>query len=105
MHSSFAGVDAQVYVSYENIGCYYNGEWGAGNENREQENVEWEQNRESEMKLLIGLGFELGFVPIFHFPVPRIGSPLPVLVTSENVSKRKFKRVNCTDHVRRGNAC
>ena len=51
---------------------------GSGNEHREQENVEWEQNRDLEMKLLTGLGFELGFVPIFHFPVSRIGSPLPV---------------------------
>ena len=51
---------------------------GSGNEHREQENVEWEQNRDLEMKLLTGLGFELGFVPIFHFSVPRIGSLLPV---------------------------
>ena len=78
---------------------------GSGNEHREQENVEWEQNRDLEMKLLIGLGFELGFVPIFHFPVLVPRSPFPVLVTSENVSQRKFKRVNWTDHVRRGNVC
>ena len=38
------------------------------------------------MKLLIGLGFELGFVSIFHFPVPRIGSPLPV-PRSSNIRK------------------
>ena len=38
------------------------------------------------MKLLIGLGFELGFVPIFHFPVSRIGSLLPVL-RSSNIRK------------------
>ena len=31
------------------------------------------------MKLLIGLGFKLGFVPIFHFLVHRACSPLPVL--------------------------
>ena len=59
------------------------------------------------MKLLIGLGFELGFVPIFHFPVPRIGSPLPVPRSSNihHVSQQKFKRVDWTDHVRRANAC
>ena len=28
------------------------------------------------MKLLVGLKFKLGFVPIFHFPVPRACSPL-----------------------------
>ena len=59
---------------------------GSGNEHREQENVEWEQNRHLEMKLLIGLGFELGFVPIFHFPVSRIGSLLPVS-RSSNIRK------------------
>ena len=35
-----------------------------------------------EMTLLIGKGFRLGFVPIFHFPVPHALSPLPVLETS-----------------------
>ena len=30
------------------------------------------------MELLIGLVFRLGFVPIFHFPVPRDRFPLPV---------------------------
>lgn len=59
---------------------------GSGNEHREQENVEWEQNRDLEMKLLTGLGFELGFVPIFHFPVSRIGSLLPVS-RSSNIRK------------------
>ena len=35
--------------------------------------------RELEMKFLIGLGFKLGFVPIFNFSVPfRTRSPLPV---------------------------
>ena len=29
-----------------------------------------EENRELEIKLQKGLGFKLGFVPIFHFPVP-----------------------------------
>ena len=43
----------------------------AGDE--EKKNKEREQNRELEMKLLIEVGFKLGFVqlvPIFHFPVP-----------------------------------
>ena len=31
------------------------------------------------MKLLIRLGFNLGFLPIFHFPVRRARFPLPVL--------------------------
>ena len=30
------------------------------------------------MELLIGLVFRLGFVPIFHFPVPRDRFPLPI---------------------------
>ena len=34
------------------------------------ENEKLEQNKELEMQLLIGPGFKLGFVPIFHFPVP-----------------------------------
>ena len=49
---------------------------GAGNESWEQESEKWEQKRELEMKLLVGLKFKLGFVPIFHFPVPRVCSPL-----------------------------
>ena len=52
---------------------------GAGNESWEQESEKWEQKRELEMKLLVGLKFKLGFVPIFHFPVPRACSPLLVL--------------------------
>ena len=49
------------------------------------------------MKLLIGLGFKLGFVSfVFHFPVPR-GARFPlfpflVLVTSY----QKLKFSNCT---------
>ena len=46
------------------------------------ENEKWEQNRELEIKLLIGLGFKLGFVPIFYFPIPCTCSPFPILVTS-----------------------
>ena len=34
------------------------------------------------MTLLIGEGARLGFVPIFHFPVPHALFPLPVLETS-----------------------
>lgn len=47
----------------------------------ERGNEEWEQSRELGMKLLIGLGFQLGFVPIFHFLV-LVHSPIPVLATS-----------------------
>ena len=39
---------------------------GAGNGKKK-----WEKKRELEMKLLRGLGLKLGFVSIFHFPVPR----------------------------------
>ena len=54
-----------------------NGEKGLENECGEWERKKWEQTRELEMKLLIGLGFKLGFFfPNFHFPVPR--SPFPV---------------------------
>ena len=35
----------------------------------ERGNEKGEQRRELGMNLLIGLGFQLGFVPIFHFPV------------------------------------
>ena len=41
------------------------------------------KNKELEMNLLIGPGFKLDFVPIFHFPFPCARSPLPVLVTSQ----------------------
>ena len=48
------------------------------NECGKSDNEIWEQNRELEMKLLIGLGFKLGYFPffIFSFAVPR--SPFPV---------------------------
>ena len=42
-------------------------------------NEKCKQNRELKMKLLIRLGFNLGFLPIFHFPVRRARFPLPVL--------------------------
>ena len=35
-------------------------------------NEKWEQSRELEMKLLIGLGFRLGFVAINIFPFPAL---------------------------------
>ena len=37
------------------------------------------------MELLIGLVFRLGFVPIFHFPVPRDRFPLPVARVSNTI--------------------
>ena len=40
-------------------------------ESGEGENTKWEKRRELEVKLGIGLGLKLGFVPTFHFPVPR----------------------------------
>ena len=46
--------------------------------NGERENEKWEQSKELEMKSLSGQGFELGFVPIFNFPVPRCLSPFPI---------------------------
>ena len=55
-----------------------------GNEHGEREIEKLEQSREFKMKLLIALGLKLGFVSIFHFPVPRYRSrtPFPLLVTS-----------------------
>ena len=50
-------------------------ERGAGNEVGEREIEKWGKNRELEMKLLIELGFNLGFVSISHFPVPRACFP------------------------------
>ena len=37
------------------------------------------------MELLIGLVCRLGFVPIFHFPVPRDRFPLPVPRVSNTI--------------------
>ena len=39
-----------------------------------EKNEKWGTNRELEMNLLSGLGLKLGFVPTFHFPVPRARS-------------------------------
>ena len=49
-----------------------------GNEHGEREIEKLEQSREFKMKLLIALGLKLGFVSIFHFPIPRYRSPHPV---------------------------
>ena len=38
------------------------------------------KSRELEMKLPIGLGLKLGFVPIFHFPAARARSVLVITV-------------------------
>ena len=40
-----------------------------GNEHGEWEIEKWEQSRELEIKLLMGLGFKLGFVSTYPFPV------------------------------------
>ena len=45
-----------------------NGEQGMSTKNRKLKNGN--KSRELEIKLLIGLGFKLGFVPFFIFPVP-----------------------------------
>lgn len=53
------------------------GEREAGNEHGERGNEKWEQNRElpEPWRLLIGVGFKLGFVSaIFHFLVSRARS-------------------------------
>ena len=53
------------------------GEREAGNEHGERGNEKWEQNQElpEPWRLLIGVGFKLGFVSaIFHFLVSRARS-------------------------------
>ena len=45
---------------------------GTGNEIGEWENEKLEQNRELEMKLLIGPRFKLGYVTISHFSFFRV---------------------------------
>ena len=60
----------QIQVAFKHW-CYLNGEWGRKNEHGEGGNEKWEQSRELEMKLLIGLRFKAGFVPICHFPISR----------------------------------
>ena len=69
----------------------------------EWENEKLEQNRELEMKcffLLIGLGFKLGFVPIFHFS----GFSLRIqagLTLQENI----LKGASCLNSHRLPNIC
>ena len=48
------------------------------NEYGKSDNEIWEQNRELEMKLLIGLGFKLGYFPFFIFPFAAPRSPFLV---------------------------
>ena len=47
---------------------------GTSNELGEREDEKWKQSRELKRKVLIGLSFKLGFVPIFHYFVPRFSS-------------------------------
>ena len=51
-----------------------------GERARGMERKKWEQSGELELKLLIGLGFKLGFFsqfPFFRSPLPGLCSPLP----------------------------
>ena len=48
------------------------------NEYGKSENEIWEQNRELEMKLLIGLGVNLDYFPFFIFPLTVPRSPFLV---------------------------
>ena len=50
-----------------------NGEWGMSTGNGKLKNGN--NNRELEIKLLIGLGFKLGFVPFSIVPFPCAHSP------------------------------
>ena len=56
--------------------------------NAEQENEKWEQNRELATNLLIGLGFKIRFVSIFHFPFARFGNIRTQLLL--RLSKKSF---------------
>ena len=67
-----------------------NGEWGTGNEERGTSKGNGRMKTGNKMKLLIGLGFKLGFVSNFSFsrslcsfPAPR--SPFPVLRLSNTL--------------------
>ena len=61
------------------------------NEYGKSDNEIWEQNRELEMKLLIGLGFKLGYFPffIFSFAVPRSPFLVPPFSSILFVSSRR----------------
>ena len=53
---------------------------GTGERARGMERKKWEQSGELELKLLIGLGFKLGFFsqfPFFRYPLPVPHSPVP----------------------------
>ena len=68
------------FLQYPGIpewGVTKDGQRGLENGHGERENEKWKPSRELEMKLLIGLGFELGFVPIFHFSVPHCSNTFP----------------------------
>ena len=56
-------------VKHWDVAKMGNGEQGT--RKRGWKNEKWDQNTDFEIKLLRGLGLKLGFVPIFHFPVPR----------------------------------
>ena len=61
-----------------------NRERGAGSGERARrtgKGKKLEQKRELEMKLLIGLGLKLGFLPTIHYRVCHCRSPLLVLLT------------------------
>ena len=65
------------YLGIPEWGVTKNEQRGLQNKHGERENVKWEPSRELEMKLLIGRGLELGFFPIFHFPVPHLSNIFP----------------------------
>ena len=79
----------QIQVAFKHW-CYLNGEWGRKNEHGEGGNEKWEQSRELEMKLLIGLRFKAGFLPICHFPIPRARPLLHVPVACVQTSPISF---------------
>ena len=76
-------------LSYRDWGGPQNKQRGLGNEHGERENEKWEPSIELEMKLLIGLGFELGFFPFFIFL-------FPILVTSSLRPVNAFQRVQAS---------
>ena len=61
---------------------------GTKRRNAEQENEKWEQNRELATNLLIGLGFKIRFVSIFHLPVAHFSNILAQLFL--RLSKKSF---------------
>ena len=77
------------YRGVRDWGGTQNKQRGLGNEHGERENEKWEPSIELEMKLLIGLGFELGFFPFFIFL-------FPILVTSSLGPVNAFQRVQAS---------